>query len=197
MYPKSTRISTVSALACMHHFASKEAPDVQADRNPAMEATARFAEPEADVNIELYTLDGNHQFFFDVDHYVTIGQIAKKFEQALFDKYQSNDVFESYTNSVIAFVSPGGKPRKFNLWESDVQLIWSTEICEFLRKHNMQPLRFQLIRLPTPPWQNPWKGKTTDWMEAGNYLQEALAMCSHIKNDTRKLHELGNAKKKP
>ena len=161
-----------------------------------MAETFTFPKSDCDITIELYCLDGKQQLCFSVDHYATIGQIIKKLQQAAFDKHQSNDVFESCKNSVIAFMSPDGKPRTFNLWESDVQLISSREINEFRTGDNTKPLQFQLIRWKSPEWKNPWKGKTSEWMEAGNYLQEALHMCTHIKTDTRKLHHFGNTKKK-
>ena len=161
-----------------------------------MAETFTFPKSDCDITIELYSLDGKHQLCFSVDHYATIGQITKKLQQAAFDKYESNDVFESYKNSVILFTSPDGKPIKFNLWESDVQLMSSRELSEFRTHDNTKPLHFQLIRWHSPEWKNPWKGKTSEWMEAGNYLQEALHMCTHIKTDTRKLHHFGNTKKK-
>ena len=58
-----------------------------------MVAIVRFAESEPDANMGLYSFDAKHQFFFDVQHYVTIGQVAKRFQQAAFDKYQTNDMY--------------------------------------------------------------------------------------------------------
>ena len=158
--------------------------------------TVRFAESEPRVKIDLYSMDGEHQFFFDVGLYASSGDVAYEFQQAAFEKYKSNDVFESYMNSVLACVSSEGTPRRYNLWESDVQLMDSTEVRAYREEHTMQSLKFQLIRLETPKWENPWKGNTTDWMEAGNYLQEAIDVCGHIKNDMRKLYDFGKRKKK-
>ena len=137
------------------------------------------------VRIELFRLGSDDVSRSVINRNATLGQLSAKLDAAALEKYDSNERAHSYRNAAIVLISPGSMARVFKLSEVDTEFMTNRDVHACLLRHRNEPLRFQLLRLKSPAWTMPWKGKIYDWYSLGklDYLEEIVDVFNHTQYD--------------
>ena len=133
----------------------------------------------SNVHIELTSLSSSTVTRFVVDSSVTIGMLCIKCKEA--------DLLDSHDNGAIVLIGAGSRPRIFKLSEVDTRFMLTHEIQQLRCNHSNEPIRFQLVRLMSELWENPWKPQTSELSGPRNNLQESINTFSALNINVPKL----------
>ena len=135
------------------------------------------------VIIELIQAGSEQSIQCEVARNATIGDVVASFKKAAFDKFNSNDLFNSYTNGAVALIIPGSSPQIFKLSHVDAEVMKTQERGDV---GSIKTLRFQLLR-HSKSWVIPWNGTTFPWAEPISYLPDIMMAIATVKHEFPKL----------
>ena len=151
-------------------------------------------QPSRQVSVELIQLGSHNVICFDIDAGASIGQLCVAFKNAAFDKFTSNDLFESHEYGAIVLINPGSTPRMFKLSDIDHEFMNTDEIRQAQCMHNDRPLQFQLLRLKHS-WTNPSTARISDLPEPSISLQGIIERFKDMKHELPELVRLAEVQR--